>query len=86
MLLLILWKQHKLCSQADLGSSLGSIAEAKSFNLPELQFTNNDYNLLYTCFVPGIILRAFHTSVYLTTTSIYRRKNWDSDVINSMPK
>lgn len=51
MLLLILWKQHKLCTQADLGSSLGSVAKAKSFNLPELQFINNDYNLLYTCFV-----------------------------------
>lgn len=77
MLLLVLREVYNLCSRADLGSSLGSVAEAESFNLPELQFINNGYNLLYTYFVPGIVLRAFHTLIYLiwTTTSIYRSKN-----------
>lgn len=49
---------------------------------------NNGYNLLFTYSVIGIALRAFDSFIYLilTTTSIYRRKNWDSDMLSSMPK
>jgi hypothetical protein len=55
MLLLILGEEYKLCTQANLVSSLGSLTEAESLNLPELQFTKNGYNLLYTYFVSGIV-------------------------------
>lgn len=65
MLLWASWEEYKVCSQADLGSSLGSTANVESFNLPELQFINNSYNLLYTSSVPGIVLRAFDSFIKL---------------------
>lgn len=75
MLLLALWEEYKRHGQADMGSSLGSAAESESLKLPEFQFMNNGYNLLYTYFVPGIILRALHMLIYLILTTLtYRRK------------
>lgn len=59
MLLLVLWEECELCSRADLGSSLGSAAEAESLNLPEFQFINNGYSLLSAYLVPGIVLKLF---------------------------
>lgn len=55
------------------------------FNLLELQFINNGYNLLYTYFMPAIVLIALHILFNFDNLYLQKEKT-DSEMVSSMPK